>query len=522
MLKNFLTTVSRQLWRNRLFTFLNIIGLSVSICVAWIVFRMVSFEYSFDKQVPGIENIYQVISKSKVGNDNEESGFAGVSKPVFNALKNDVSGADLVIPMFYKYQHRAAVNETDGTPARRFENGDDIQLMGTTADYFRLLPYRWLAGNAVSALDAPDKVVLTDTRARVYFPNASPQDLIGKTIVYDDTVQRRISGIVAQLDFPNSFSANNNEFIALDKEEDLADNNWGSKNSNDLVFIKTASSANTQKTIDHLNALENKFNSENFEKYNYRSRYEVIPLSRKHFEEQFSSQTRTASKKVLKGLMTVGAFLLLLACINYINLTTAQLPQRAREIGIRKTLGSSSRELTFRFIGETAVVTSLAALLSFVLAAFAVRLFSGFLPEGLLAYMNFPAMAAFLLSLIILVAIISGLYPAWLAGRVNTVNVLKGNTDNVTGRSRLPVRKGLIVFQFLVAQVFIIGSIIIHQQIKYALNKNLGFDKNGIITLTVPYHIINDPRYKDKQFILKEELLKNPALQAVSLGTRPM
>lgn len=326
MLKNFLTTVSRQLWRNRLFTTLNIIGLSVSICVAWIIFRMVSFEYSFDKQIPGAENIYQVVSKSKSGDDNKESGFAGVSKPIFNALKNDVSGADLVVPLFYRYQHVATVNDAEGQPVRRVENSDnDIQLVSTTADYFNLLPYRWLAGNPASALDAPDKVVLTDTRASVYFPNVLPQNLIGKTIVYDDTVQRRISGIVSQLDFPNSFSNNNNEFIALDKK-DLADNNWDSRNSNDLVYIKTASAANTRKAIDQLNALQNKYSGESFQKYNYRVWYKSIPLSQKHFEEQFGAQTRTASKKTMNGLMTVGAFLLLLACINYVNLTTAQLP----------------------------------------------------------------------------------------------------------------------------------------------------------------------------------------------------
>jgi ABC-type antimicrobial peptide transport system permease subunit len=522
MLKNFLTTLTRQLWRNRLFTILNVLGLSVCICVAWIIFRMVSYEYIFDKKIPDANNIYQVVSKSKNAGDAKEGGFAGISKPVLNALKNDVSGAGLVVPMFYKKQHRATINDGAGSPVRQFEKGDDdIQLVSTLPDYFKLLNYQWLAGNPATALDAPDKVVLTDTRAQEYFPSFKPQEIIGKTIVYDDTVLRRISGVVAQLNYPNSFSEDNNEFIPVDKE-DFADNNWGGKNSDDLIFIKPAKGTNPQEIMKQLNAINLKYNKEDFEKYNYKSWYDVMPLKEKHFQTEFNAQTRTANKKVLNGLMIVGAFLLLLACINYMNLSTAQLPKRAKEIGIRKTLGSSSRELVFRFIGETVIVTSLAALLSFLLTAFAVKVFMDFLPAGLFGYMNYEAMIGFMLTLIIMVSLLSGLYPAWLSSKVNTVNVLKGVTEKVVGRSGFSLRKGLIVFQFLIAQVFIIGSIIIHQQLKYALNTDPGFNKNGIVTVTVPYYIKNDPKYKDRQFILKNELVRNSAIAGVSIGNRPM
>ena len=522
MFKNFFTTLTRHLWRNSLFTILNILGLSVCICVAWIIFRMVSYEYSFDKKIPDAENIYQVVSKTKGANDAKERGFAGISKPVLNALKNDVTGVEMVVPMFYKYQHRATINDGAGSPVRQFEKGDDdIQLISTLPDYFKLLNYQWLAGYPATALDAPDKVVLTDTRAHEYFPSLKPQQIIGKTIVYDDTVLRQVSGVVAQLKYPNSFSADNNEFIPVDKD-DLADNNWGGKNSNDLIFIKPAKETNPQKIMKQLNAINLKNNKEDFEKYNYKSWYDVMPLKQKHFQTQFGSQTRTVNKKVLNGLMIVAAFLLLLACINYINLSTAQLPKRAKEIGIRKTLGSSSRELIFRFIGETFIVTSLAALLSFLLTAFAVKIFAVFLPAGLLGYMNYGAMIGFILALIVVVSLISGLYPAWLSSKVNTVNVLKGVTEKVIGRSGFSLRKGLIVFQFLIAQVFIIGSIIIHQQLSYALNMDPGFNRNGIVTVTVPYYIKNDPKYKGRQFVLKNELVRSSAIAGVSIGSRPM
>lgn len=522
MFSNFFKTLYRQLWRNRLFTFLNIIGLSVCICVAWIIFRMVSYEYSFDKKIPDAENIYQVVSKSKTNDNAKEGGFAGVSKPVFNALENDVTGVKLVVPMYYKYQHKASVDDVTGKPPRQFENPDkDIQLVSTNSGYFKLLPYHWLAGNPATALDAPDNVVLTGSRAHEYFPSLKPQEILGKTIIYDDTLLRKVTGIVAQLRYPNSFSADNNEFISISKK-DIGDINWGGMNSNDLIFIKPDKGMQPQKIMEQLNAINLKYNKDNFQKYNYQTWYDVIPLTQKHFEAQFSAQTRTANKKVLNGLMTTGAFLLLLACINYINLSTAMLPKRAREIGIRKTLGSSARALIFRFMGETFVVTFLAALLSFLLTAFVVKIFADFLPDGLLAYMNYGVMIGFLLSLIVVVALISGLYPAWVASKVNTVNVLKGATTNVVGKGSFSLRKGLIIFQFLIAQVFIIGSIIIHRQLSYALNMDLGFNKNGIVTVTIPYYIKDKPAYKDKQFVLKNELERNASIPGVSLGNRPM
>jgi len=518
MLKNYFITLARQLWRNRLFTALNIFGLSICICVAWIVFRMVDYEYSYDKRIPDVDNIYQVISKSKAAGHYDEGGFAGVSRPVLNALQNQVTGVELVVPMFYKYQHKA---RAQGSPQIIAYADKDIQQVSTSPDYFRLLQYHWLAGNISSALDAPDKVVLTDTRASEYFPLLKPQDIIGKTIMYDDTILRRVSAVVAQLNYPNSFSADNNEFIAINNSE-IANDAWGGMSSNDLMYIKPEKGAVIADIMKQLNAINLQHNKENFEKYKYENWYDILPLTRKHFETNYGAQTRTADKKVLTGLMIIGAFLLLIACINYINLSTAQLPQRAKEIGIRKTLGSSARGLIWRFVGETFIITTIAALLSFLFTAVAVRVFADFLPVGLWDYMNYSSMILFMLGLIVIVSLLSGLYPAWLSSKISTVNVLKGVTEKVVGRSTFSLRKGLIVFQFLVAQVLIIGSIIIGQQLRYALHKDLGFSKNGIITVEVPYYVWDDPNYKDKQFVLKNELTKHPTIEGVSLGRRPM
>ncbi|WP_018629404.1 ABC transporter permease [Niabella aurantiaca] len=520
MFKNFLTTLIRQLWRSRLFTVLNILGLGVSICIAWIIFRMVSYEYSFDKRIPGAENIYQVITKSR-SSDNPEGGNSGISRPIVNVLKNDIAGAALVVPMFYKYRQFATVKEGKGAASRRIEKEEDIQQVATLPDYFKLLDYTWLAGDRNTALDAPDKVVLTEARVKEYFPLRTPQQVIGRRIAYNDTVIYRVSGVVAAPEYPNSFGKDNMEFIRV-APQDLDNNSWDAVNSNDLLFIKPAAGMKPDRLLSQLNAINLKHNRESFEKYHYSRWYEVLPLAEKHFAKRFSAQTRTANKNVLRGLMITGAFLLLLACINYTNLSTALLPKRAKEIGIRKTLGSSARGLILRFMGETLVITLLAALFSFVLTWFAVRIFAGFLPEGLSGYMNYPAMAGFMLVLIGGISLLSGLYPAWLSSRVDTVNVLKGMTDKVIGSNRVPLRKALIVFQFFVAQVFIIGAIIMNRQLQFMLHKDLGFNKNAVITVNVPHRVWEDPAFKDKQFVLKNELNRNTAIGGVALGKRPM
>ncbi|WP_353129760.1 ABC transporter permease [Parapedobacter pyrenivorans] len=518
MINNTLKTTLRHLWRNRLFTLLNVLGLAIGISACWTIYRMIDYEYSFDKKLPNADQIFQLVNKNR-DKDGREGGFAGIEKPVVNVLLNDVSGAELVVPMFYRYYSTVSVPEGHGQTPAVFDR--ETEQVTTLPSYFDLIAHHWLAGDKKTALNAPDRVVLTEQKAREYFPSLTPDQVLGKTLIYDDTLHKQVSGVVAALDYPNSFNRDNTEFMRI-SEADLNEGSWGGMSSNDLVFVKAQSLTNPQHIVDQVNVFCRKFNAEQFAKYHFERWYELLPLSERHFATDYGAQTRTASKNVLYGLMAVGAFLLVLACINYINLSTALLPQRAREIGIRKTLGSTAATLVRHFIGETFAVTLLALALSFLLTFLAGRLFSAFLPEGMFDYMNYGGMLLFMLLLVAIIALLSGLYPAFLSTRINTINVLKGQTENVVGRNRLSLRKGLIIFQFLVAQVFIISAVIMGQQLQYTLNKDLGFNKEAIVTVDVPYKVYNRPENKDKEFVLLNELKRLPALAGVALGDRPM
>ena len=219
--------------------------------------------------------------------------------------------------------------------------------------------------------------------------------------------------------------------------------------------------------------------------------------------------------------MGLGAFLLILAIINYVNLTTAQIPQRAKEIGIKKTLGSPRSQLIAHFLGETVLVTLLACGLAFVWTSLFKTSFAELLPDGINLYQNPLQTLGFMLLLIAVVALLSGWYPSLLITKFQPVQVLRGQISFSIGKNRFTLRKSLIVFQFVVAQVFIIGAFIWNQQLNFALTSDLGFKREAILTVEVPWKLSDNPLYKDKQFTLKQEFKRIPEVGAVSLGNPP-
>ncbi|MGK9127376.1 ABC transporter permease [Olivibacter sp. SA151] len=509
MINHHLKATFRYLWRNRLFTGLNILGLAIGISASWIIFRMVSFEFSYDKFEPDRERIFQLTSSFKTP-DGRDREMAVVPKGVLPAMLREISGLEEVSPVYYQHYETA---ETTKSPL--VENLSE--RIATLPGYFKMIGYQWLAGNAHQALKTPEQVILTASRAQYYFPGKRPSEIIGQTITYNDTIQKTVSGVLADLGYLNSFPAQ--EFFPIDQES-LTSTDWSSLSSNELLFVKLKKGVSAKTVLDQLNALNEKVNSEVFKQRNFKSHFKLLQLKDKHFATQ--SDTRTANKTVLYGLIGIATFLLALACINYINLTTAQIPQRAKEISVRKTLGSTSGIIIRSYLLETFVVCLLAVALSLFLTFLSLRVFAEYIPEGMDNFTNYPGMIAFSIALISIITVLAGLYPSWLATRVQTVRVLKGETKQSIRGYQLNLRKGLIVFQFVIAQVFVICSIIIGQQLKYTLDKDLGFEHEAILTVEIPYRLQQDSLFQGSQFVLKQRLAQHPEIAAVSLGDLPM
>jgi hypothetical protein len=205
---------------------------------------------------------------------------------------------------------------------------------------------------------------------------------------------------------------------------------------------------------------------------------------------------------MLIGLILAAGFLIGIACINFINLTTANAVQRAKEIGVRKTMGCSRSQLIFQFLGETFLITASAALLSAILTPWIGKLFSSFIPEGISFSMTSPFVLGFLGILVIAVTLLAGFYPAWVLSSANTIDSLKNRAFAGTNQTRSAwLRKGLTVSQFVIAQFFVIGAMMVGKQIHFMLSKDLGFSKQAIVSVNYPY---SDHSIDHKEYVLQE------------------
>ena len=217
--------------------------------------------------------------------------------------------------------------------------------------------------------------------------------------------------------------------------------------------------------------------------------FHLQPLSDLHFNSKYPAVGgRIADKSTLYGLLAIAAFLLLLGCINFINLTTAQASQRAKEIGIRKTMGSSRKNLVFQFLSETLFITFIATVFSILIAPVLLKMFANFIPEGLhFDLIQHPSMIIFLVLLTGIVSFLSGLYPAMILSGFKPVLVLKNQVISNSSQTRHAwVRKTLTVSQFVIAQFFVIATLMVTKQINFSINSDLGFTTNGIITFDTP------------------------------------
>jgi predicted permease len=512
-------TLFRRLWRHRLFTGLHVLGLAIGISSCWIIYRIVSYEFSFENKLPNKESTYRLVSGFIF--DEKESYNGGVSAPLYQAVREQVTGVDRVVPVFGMWMNTVEVKQAGKKPVQM---DDPKNIVSVDSAYFAMVSYTWLAGNKATAMQAPENVVLTESRARSYFSGLSPQDMVGQTITYNDTLQKTVAGIVKDLDYPTEFRAQ--EFLVKSRKE-YALNAWTNTNGSDKLYLQIAKQSDTARVMAQIKALlaakVKAFQAEKKPSFKFTRWLELMPLSESHFSTYINEyEVRKASKPVMYGLMGVAGFLLLLACINYINLSTAQVPQRAKEIGVRKTLGSSRWSLISQLLSETLITVLLATALSLLLSKLGFIFLGDLIPDGTLQHTDGPGVLLFIMLLLIIVTLLSGWYPARIIAKVQAISIMRGQGVWTAGHNRNALRKSLIVFQFVVAQLFIIGAVITGAQLNYTLKKDLGFNKEAVVLVDIPWKITRNKQYEDKQFALADELRKQSGIQALSLGTEPM
>ncbi|WP_162499764.1 ABC transporter permease [Mucilaginibacter terrigena] len=521
MIKNYFKIALRGFKKHKLFTLINVVGLSIGISAALVIYLIVYFDFTFDKFHKDPERIYRVTTDYSFAG--EVGHNSGVTLALAPAIKSEVTGVDIIAP-FYTYDQTTVVIPNGTAADNKVKNQPGIIF--TDENYFKFINYKWLAGNPKTSLKNPDQVVLTSAQAKIYFPKLAYADMMGKEVIYDDSVKTTVSGIVAPItertdfmyhDFISSITATTNSYLKANFEQPQ----WGNTNSASQLFIKLSPTASAAKVEKQLNVMLNKHNPPRPEDKGNTQGFTLQPLKAIHFDQVYGGMegARTANKTTLYGLLVIAAFLLILGCINFINLTTAQASQRAKEIGIRKTMGSRRGQLIAQFLSETFLITLLAVIISVAAAPLILKIFADFVPKEIsLNIVHHPDVILFLLILVVVVSGLSGFYPALVLSGYKPVDVLKNQVQSGSSKSRsVWLRKSLTVTQFVIAQFFIMATVLVSKQIYYALHKDLGFRKEAIVNISTPFKQLNT----DKQQVFLNKIRSIPQIQLISVGGAP-
>ncbi len=504
MFKNYFKTAYRNLKRNKSYALINTLGLAVGISACLLIFLVVQFESSFDNFHPKKNSIYRV---STVFNNADGVEYnAGVNLPVAKGLRID----------FPQIREVASIFKEDGQITVEGQAGNLKKLKEDNFYYaepqfFSIFNFDWLAGDPKTSLNNPNNAVLTQATAEKYFGNW--KSAIGKTIKYKNKDLYTITGILKNpphnSDFPLSVVVPYSALEHTNRKSNLDD--WVSTFGDGYTFVVLPKELSVAKFNSDLKAFAKKHKPAEYANDSYIAQ----PLSEIHYDERFGNYNdHTFSHSLINALSLIGIFLIIIACINFINLATAQAVNRSKEVGVRKVLGSSRKQLAMQFLGETGLIVICAIVISILLAGTTLPFLNSLLETQISAnFLSNPPVILFLLCAAVLITLLAGVYPAIILSGFNPITALKSKvTAKMVGG--ISLRRGLVVVQFAIAQILIIGMIIVVSQMNYFKNVSLGFNKANIIN--VP--LVTDSMNLTKIDYLRNQLLSNPNIQDVSFS----
>jgi len=477
MFKNYLRNAWRHIMRHKTYSAINVLGLALGICGCLVIYLVASFEFSFDTFHPDTERIYCVDISSAGGPDPNHKHWNCVPGTMADAMRNDISGLETVAA-FHPYMPKVTIKAGDEV----VKTFDKATAVIAQPDYFDILPYTWLSGSKKIALANPMTVVLTQSRAQTYFGNLPPDQMIGRTIIYDDSLTVTVTGILQDWDKNSDF--NFSDFISFSTIKNsvlkhrISLDNPGVINGSSQMLVKLPASVNPSQ----INAQFPAFVKKHVYPLLPGTRARLQPFTGIHFHKEYGGNGNKADLRVLYILSAVAIFILLIAAINFINLSTAQSIQRTKDIGILKVLGSGRGGILIQFLIETFTLALLAVAIAVIAVQPLLNLFNAYIPQGVKFNFTDYTTWIFLAGTAIFTTLLAGFYPAKLLSAFKPVSSLKGDLSEKTDTKGY-LRKSLIVFQFTISLIFIIGTIVVDKQINYMQNVDLGVKTTNIITL---------------------------------------
>jgi len=504
MLRNYLKTAFRNLKRNKSYAVINTLGLTVGLAAGLLLFLVIRYETSFDNFHPKGNSIYRVGTEFH-GQDGV-SYSDGIAFPVAKGIRADFPEIKEVVSIFRNGGQITVENIKSGSDKFIEDN-----FYYADPEFFSMFRFEWLTGSPATSLKNPNDAVLTQATAEKFFGNW--KNAMGKTILYGNKASYKVAGILANppanTDFPLRivvpYSALQNTNISRNL------NDWVSTYGGAYTFVVLPPGLAMEKFNSQLRVFSKKHKPAEYASDTYIAQ----PLKEIHFDERFGNFTgHQFSHALVSALTVIGIFLLIIACVNFINLATAQAVNRSREVGVRKVLGSSRKQLAFQFLGETGLIVFSALVLAVCLGEIVLPYLNNLLDIHIsLNIIADPSLLLFAFIVGILVTFLSGMYPAAVISGFNPVTALKSkiSSEMIGGIS---LRRALVILQFAIAQILIIGMILVVTQMNFFRNASLGFNKTQIINVPV----INDSISLTKLDFVRDRLLANPDITRVSFS----
>jgi putative ABC transport system permease protein len=507
MLKNYFKTAIRTLWRNKQYTLLNISGLAAGIAVCLVIFVIIQFELNFENFQTKKDRIYRVLTEYHHADAGDIFYGPGVPFPLPASLKTSFPQVEKITPIYSQGDDQILVLDNSGKAEKKFKEENGVFF--TEPSFFEIFSFPFLIGDPNSLKD-PNTTVITKEIAEKYFGDW--KSAMGKTLKWNNRYSLKITGVLASIPPNTDFQlklviAYGTGFTANFAKA----TNWDNTRSGFGCYILLPPKLSAANFNEQLRAFAKKMKSAD----NKDSQI-IQALGKVHFDTGTGNySSRRISPQLIRALWLIAAFILLIACINFINLSTAQAVNRAMEVGVRKVLGGNKFQLRMQFLTETFMLVLVSTTLAVLIAIISLPSISQVLDLPLsLKFILEPDVLLFLGALLLVVTILAGFYPSLVLSGFNPIRALKSKLAIKSSRG-ISLRRGLVVFQFIIAQALIIGTFIMARQMNYFNSSSLGFDKDAILNIPFP----GDSAGISKLDYLKKKLSEIKGIQEISFSS---
>jgi putative ABC transport system permease protein len=494
---NYFKTAVRSLSRNKTFSIINVLGLSVGIASFILIMMFVSYHFSFDKHFKNAEQIYRVTLDMRWSNAPKQAAAVAPAPTAYHLAKEY---PEIIAGTRFAFLDRKMfeyVPDSNNKQIRKFYEED---ICAADSGFFKVFDLEIIRGDKLSLLSKANSLIISESLAKKHFPDIDP---IGQVITMDGEQDLVINGIMK--DIPGNTHFNTNMIISTLGVPIFDVNNWRPLDL--YAYVLFSKNADPKQFEPKLLDFKNKF----YEPWKDESDFRLQKMLDIHLKnDRIFDFAVTTSLSNLYFLTIIAFLILIVACINFMNLSTARSVYRSKEVGIRKVVGASRRMLIAQFLGESLIVATVSMFVAVVIV-------ESFMPEfrnlsGLNISFSYIEKVPFLILLTLIVGFLSGIYPAFFTSSFKPVSILKGSKTNIRGGGLL-MRKIMVIFQFVVMVILLCGLIILIQQMRFVKNKDMGFDKDFVFYTGIQ----NDSDGKISA-LLKQKLMSKPGIESVCVS----